>query len=177
MSHPRWEEETAPIVIRREEMKQPDLIARHRLVGSDQAKLRSIPDDTCRRQRSSESTVARAGDDNACRHRPQNPARGEMGEDADCASAERSHLVRPIRTRVWHGSGRSALQRHLAHRAVINSRSCSSEGSISIPMMRSRSSLHFSSPTTSLPNALNFTAMSSSVIGSRGSPRGTSTRC
>jgi aldehyde dehydrogenase (NAD+) len=36
--------------------------------------------------------------------------------------------------------------------------------------------LHWSLPTTSPPSAVNFTAISSSVIGSRESPLGTSTR-
>ena len=43
-------------------------------------------------------------------------------------------------------------------------------------MMQFRSFLHCSLPMTSPPSAVNFTAISSSVIGSRGSPLGTSTR-
>ena len=43
-------------------------------------------------------------------------------------------------------------------------------------MMHFRSFSHCSLPITSPPSAVNFTAISSSVIGSRGSPFGTSTR-
>src|SRR5207253_10192594 len=73
-----------------------------------------------------------------------------------------------------------ALQRgrpsDLVQRAVVSSNNPSKFLAVSMLMMNFCNFLHRSLPITSPPSAVNLTAISSSVIGSRGSPFGTSTR-
>src|SRR5262249_34710436 len=60
--------------------------------------------------------------------------------------------------------------------ATVNASSSSSFAAFSKFMMQCLNCSHCFFPITSPPSAVNFTAISSSVIGSRGSPFGTSTR-
>src|SRR5437763_17199638 len=60
--------------------------------------------------------------------------------------------------------------------AIVSARSSSSVPTFSKFMTHCRNFLHCFFPITSPPSAVNFTAISSSVMGSRGSPFGTSTR-
>src|SRR5207302_10935896 len=68
------------------------------------------------------------------------------------------------------------LYLHDALPIFVNSKSSSSLSAVSMLMMHFCNFLHRSLPITSPPSAVNLTAISSSVMGSRGSPLGTSTR-